>query len=279
MKKVAVLGLGIVGSRVRENLIKAGYPVSCWSRTFRELDGETKTPDEAVEGADFISMYLKDVPMTREVFGKIKGSLKGGCILLNHSTINLSTTLWLAEQCREIGCKFLDAPFTGSKDAAAEGQLLYYLGGSEELIDEVRPVLQVSSKAVKRCGDIGAGTVVKLGTNLISASYVQAMSEALVIAEKNGVDPKVFADCAMANASGSKMMEMKYPLMLKGDFDAHFTMSNMLKDSKYAMELGESVGVDLPGISVVSAQMEMMCERGDDDLDYSALVKALWQNK
>lgn len=274
MNKVAILGLGIVGSRVRERLIAEGYSVKCWSRSKHGLEGEAASPGETVEGADFVSIYLKDVPMVREVFAKAKGDFKKGALVLNHSTIDLPTTLWLAEECEAAGCEFIDAPFTGSKDAAAAGQLLYYTGGDEALVERVSDFLAVSSKGRVHCGDIGTATVTKLGTNLISACTVQAMSEALVIARKHGVRPEVFTEAAIKNGSGSALMAMKYPGMLKGDFEPHFTMANMWKDSCYAMALGESAGVELPAISVVSTRMREMCERGEGESDFSALIKA-----
>ena len=274
MEKIAVLGLGIVGSRVRQRLIEAGYPVTCWSRTKRGLDGEKDSPEEAVKDADLVSLYLKDAPMVREVFEKAKVGLKSGAIVLNHSTIDLATTLWLAEQCAAKGCDFIDAPFTGSKDASAAGQLLYYTAGDEELVECVSDFLAMSSKGRIHCGEIGAATVTKLATNLISACTVQAMSEALAIAVRHGVAPEIFTEAAIRNGSGSPLMAMKYPGILKGDFEPHFTLANMWKDSGYALALAESAGVNLPAITAVSARMGEMCAEGSGELDFSALAKA-----
>jgi 3-hydroxyisobutyrate dehydrogenase/glyoxylate/succinic semialdehyde reductase len=274
MQRVAVLGLGIVGSRVRAKLLEAGYPVTCWSRTKRGLEGEKDTPEEALADADLVSIYLKDVPMVREVFGRAKAGLKQGAIVMNHSTIDLPTTLWLAEQCAAKGCDFIDAPFTGSKDASASGQLLYYTGGDEDLVETVSDFLAVSSKGRIHCGEIGTATVTKLATNLISACTVQAMSEAMAIAVRHGVSPEIFSECATRNGSGSALMAMKYPGMVAGNFEPHFTMANMWKDSRYALALAEASGVDLPAISAVSARMGEMCAEGCADLDFSALAKA-----
>ncbi len=271
---IAILGLGIVGSRVRQRLLESGYEVSCWSRTYRGLDGEFRSPQESVANADIVSIYLKDAPMVREVFSAAMQDLREGALVLNHATIDLPTTLWLAEQCLSKGCDFLDAPFTGSKEAAGAGQLLYYIGGCEETMQRVAEFLAVSSKACMHCGEIGAATVTKLGTNLISACTIQAMSEAMTIAIKHGVKAEVFAEAAIRNGSGSPLMAMKYPGMMKGDFEAHFTMANMLKDSRYALALAEAAGVELPAMTVVSAEMNKMCERGMADLDFSALIKA-----
>lgn len=271
---IAILGLGIIGSRVRQRLIEAGYRVSSWSRTFRGLEGECASPQEAVANADIVSVYLKDGPMVRDVFGLAKQVLRKGALVMNHSTVDLQTTLWMAEQCAAKACDFLDAPFTGSKDAAGSGQLLYYVGGCVETFRRVSDFLSVSSKACMHCGEVGSATITKIGTNLISACTVQAMGEAMTIAKKHGVSPEVFAEAAIRNGSGSPLMAMKYPVMMKGDFDAHFTMANMLKDSRYALELAAVAGVELPAMAAVSGQMHAMCEQGMADLDYSALIKA-----
>ena len=255
-------------------MLDAGYSVSCWSRTVRGLEAEKDSPEAAVADADLVSIYLKDVPMVREVFARAKAGLKKGTLVMNHSTIDLPTTLWLAEQCAAKGCDFIDAPFTGSKDASAAGQLLYYTGGDEDLVGKVSEFLAVSSKGRIHCGEIGTATVTKLGTNLISACTVQAMSEALVIAKRHGVKPEVFTEAAIKNGSGSPLMAMKYPGILAGDFEPHFTMANMWKDSCYALALAESAGVELPAIAAVSARMGEMCDQGSADEDFSALVKA-----
>src|SRR6478735_2976096 len=131
--RVAVLGLGIIGSRACSRLTEAGWQVACWNRTPKGMPGETVTPDAAIEGASIISIYLKDAPAVRAVVGQIENSLKPEQVVLNHATLDLETTRWLEGICLARGCRFLDAPFTGSKVASANGQLLYYIGGDPEL--------------------------------------------------------------------------------------------------------------------------------------------------
>ena len=130
--RVAVLGLGIIGSRACARLADANWQVTCWNRTPQGTPHEAATPEEAIHDAGIISIYLKDVPAVREVFGRIEGFLKPGQIILNHATVDLETTLWLEEVCLAHGCYFLDTPFTGSKIASANGQLVYYIGGDQD---------------------------------------------------------------------------------------------------------------------------------------------------
>lgn len=270
---VAVMGLGIIGSRAHANLISSGRKVSCWNRTPKGIDGEAATPMDAIKDAGIISLYLKDSPAVRGVMETIAKHLVPGQVVLNHSTIDLQTTLWLNDLCVSHDCRFLDAPFTGSKVAAGKGDLVYYIGGDEALAADLEPLLAVTSRARIHCGAVGAATVVKLATNLISACTVQAMAEALAIATRHGVPAQCLADAVAQNASGSALTAMKFPAMLDGNFDTHFSLSNMGKDSRYMLDLASSAGLVTPAIAAVSARMEELCDAGLGDMDYSVLAK------
>lgn len=273
IKTAAVLGLGIIGSRALARLKEAGWQVAAWNRTPKGLPEEKATPEEAVRGAQVISVYLKDRAAVRDVMERISPHLKEGQIVLNHATVDLETTQWLAEICRRSGARFLDTPFTGSKNASAGGQLVYYTGGDPELAKEVEPYLLVTAKSLLPCGGIGTATVVKLATNLISACTVQALAEALAIAVKHGVSADAFQEAVSRNAHASGLTAMKLPGMASGDFDTHFSMANMWKDSSYAVTLAEDAGLDAPAIRAVSGRMKELCDEGLGDLDFSALAK------
>jgi 3-hydroxyisobutyrate dehydrogenase-like beta-hydroxyacid dehydrogenase len=270
---VAVLGLGIIGSRARQLVLDAGWNVNCWNRTSKGLPGEAATPEAAIDGAAVISIYLKDAPAVRGVAARIGPFLKPGQIVLNHATVDMETTLWLENFCLERGCHFLDAPFTGSKLAAAGGQLVYYIGGDESLAAELDVYLSATSKSRLPCGPVGAATVVKLATNLISACTVQAMAEALAIATRHGVPPECLMDAVSQNASGSALTAMKFPAMISGNFETHFSLSNMGKDSRYMLALAESAGMETPAIAAVSRRMAELEDAGHGGMDYSVLAK------
>lgn len=276
-QRAAVLGLGIIGSRACARLKDAGWQVACWNRTAKGLDGETETPAEAVAGAEVISIYLKDSPAVREVFGKIADTLVAGQIVLNHATLDLDTTLWLDEQCKARGCRFLDTPFTGSKVASAGGQLIYYLGGDAGLAAEVKDYLEITGKGTLYCGAVGTATVVKLTTNLISACSVQAMAESLAIATHHGITPECLIEAVSLNACASVLASMKMPTMAAGDYETHFSLANMGKDSRYMLALAESAGLETPAIAAVSKRMESLSAAGLGDLDYSAVAKPYLQ--
>ncbi|MEI8038626.1 MAG: NAD(P)-dependent oxidoreductase [Verrucomicrobiota bacterium] len=271
--QVAVLGLGIIGSRVRARLSDAGWPVACWNRTPKGCAGEAATPEAAVAGSAIVSIYLKDAPALRDVIARLEPVLVAGQIVLNHSTVDLATTRWLEQVALARGCRFLDAPFTGSKLAAGSGQLVYYLGGDPALADLLDAYLAVTSKSRLRCGLVGSATVVKLATNLISACAVQAMAEALVIATRHGVPAACLMDAVALNVSASPLTAMKLPTMVAGNFETHFSLSNMSKDSRYMLALADEARVPTPAIRAVSQRMAELCAAGLGDLDYSALAQ------
>ena len=268
---IAVLGLGIIGSRVASHLEKAGQ-VKTWNRTPKGLPNEAGSVEEAIADADLILLFLKDAPAVREVAARIFAAPPRERVLVNHSTIDLPTTRWLAEECAARGIGFLDAPFTGSREAAAAGALVYYAGGPDELIDRVEPVLLRSGKSVLRCGAAGTATIMKLVTNLISACTVQALAESLATATRHGITPEALTHAVSLNACGSVLASMKLPTMAKGEFDTHFSLSNMLKDSRYVLELAAEAGLETPAIRTVSQRMQELCDQGLADRDYSALA-------
>jgi len=272
-KRAAILGLGIIGSRACSRLLDAGWQVTCWNRTPKSLPGEVETLEEAIDGAPIISIYLKDVPAVRDVVGRIEGSLKPGQIVLNHATLDLDTTLWLEKTCLARGCRFLDTPFTGSKVASANGQLFYYIGGDDSLAGELDPYLSITSKGRLYCGGVGAATVVKLATNLISACAVQAMAESLAIATRHGVSADCLIRAISENASSSVLSSLKLPMMAAGDFETHFSLANMAKDSRYMLDLAESAGLETPAIAAVSKRMLDLASDGLGELDFSAVAK------
>lgn len=270
--RIAILGLGIIGSRAAVNLqSNPNHEVRLWSRSSRGLPGEVDSVAAAIDGAEAIACYLKDSSAIRQVMAEIERAATTSPTLLNHSTIDLDTTRWLAERCSSLGWGFLDAPFTGSRDAAQNGQLVYYVGGAPDAIEAFTPVLMETGREVIPCGEAGTATILKLVTNLISACTVQAMAEALATATKHGIAPEALISAVGSNACGSPLAQMKLPTMAAGEFETHFSLSNMLKDSRYVLELAE--GLETPAIKAVSQRMGELCDQGMAELDYSTLAK------
>lgn len=269
---ISVFGMGIIGSRCAENLAAAGHQVTRWNRTPKDLPHTVATPQEAAQASTILSFYLKDASAMREIFSAIQAHLTPEHVLLNHSTIDLATTLWLAAQCQSIGCSFIDAPFTGSKLAAADGKLMYYLACDDSISDQSEAILAPTASAVIRMGKIGNATIVKLATNLIAACNIQALAEAQAISLAHGISAESFAHAITQHGTASALVKMKLPGMLRGDFDTHFSLDNMRKDSVYAMTLAAEAELDVPCIHSVSARMTELCKNGLADADYTALA-------
>lgn len=271
--RIAVLGLGIIGSRAFARLSNSGIgPVRAWNRTPRGLPEEYPELGVACADANLIFLYLKDAEAVRSVAERLFALPPGDRILVNHSTVDLETTRWLAGECVARGIGFLDCPFTGSREAAAGGALVYYAGGPAEVLARVEPVLLLTAKSVLECGPAGSATVLKLATNLISACTVQALAESLATVTRHGITGGQLIEAVARNACGSPLAAMKLPAMARGDFEAHFSLSNMLKDSRYALELAQRAGIETPALSAVSRRMAELCDSGLADQDYSALA-------
>ncbi len=270
---ITVFGMGIIGSRCADHWQHSGANVTRWNRTPKELPGFVGDAAAAAQASDVLSFYLKDSKALHDVFEQIRPILTERHFLMNHSTVDLPTTLWLAEQCKAIGCGFVDAPFTGSKVAAGEGKLMYYLAGSDDAVARAETILPPTASAMIRMGEMGHATVVKLSTNLIAACQIQALSEAMALCLKHGISKESFTNAIAQHGTASALTKMKLPGMLEGDFDTHFSLDNMRKDSVYALELAQSQDLTLPAMQTVSKRMTELCESGLADRDYTALAR------
>ena len=268
-----LLGLGIIGSRSADQLLAAGHPLKTWNRTPKDRPDSVEDPVAAAGESEVIISYLRDETAVRELFTKILPELGEGKTFINHSTIDPETTVWLDQQCKAIGCDFLDAPFTGSRDAAAGGNLVYYVSGKPEVLEKHRALLEITSKEILFMGPPPAATVVKITTNLATASAVQALTEALEIARRHGVDPRDWQRAA-ANFNGcyAPVMGMKIPTLLENDFTPHFSTENMAKDTLYALQLADAAGVTASANQVTWNNL-FEAEMRDASEDFSATIR------
>ncbi len=273
LPSVAVLGLGIIGSRAADHIAAAGYPVTTWSRSPRERVDFEPDPSKAADNAEIIACYLKDVPALRDVFEKMRDSLGPGKTFVNHATIDHDTTDYLVTECARVKCGFLNAPFTGSKVAAGNAGLVYYAGGDAEVLERLRPFLAITSTQVMEVASPLAATILKLTTNLITASTVQALAEGLKISLAYGISGETYLESIKPNACASALANMKVLSMAEGDFDPHFSLSNMLKDSRYMLDLAKRADLETPGIANTASQMQKRNDLGEGEFDFSILFK------
>ena len=191
--RVAFLGLGIMGQAMATNLAKAGHEVTVWNRTPGKLvegAGVAPTPAAAAQGAEVVWLCVSDTAAVEQIlFGAdgIDQSLAEGMIIADSSTISPSATLRFAERVRAKGVAYVDAPMTGSKIGAANGSLIFMVGGDEAVIDRLNPLFAAMGKKIFRMGDTGKGQATKLAMNLQIALIFEGFAEALTLAEQKAL--------------------------------------------------------------------------------------------
>ena len=272
-KNVGVIGLGIIGQRVADNLRERGFHVFVWNRTPRAVPNFVGSPAEVAELCDFIQIFVSDDEALLQTAQRITRDLSPNHIVMAHCTVSPDTMRAAAEIVEKRGARFLDAPFTGSKTAAEKGQLVYYIGGDEAALRQARPVLEASSKEIVEIGKVGDATTVKVATNIVTAASVQGAAEALALIAKSGLSVERFADAMRNNGSNSPTLDMKLPMMMEGNFEAHFSVKHMLKDVVIATRLARAFGMEFGATDASRHGLteEMRQGRGDDD--YSSLFR------
>lgn len=270
---VGVIGLGIIGSRVAACLRRSGYQVWLWNRTVRPEPNFLSSPAEIAEASRHIQIFVSNGEALHSVLRAMLPALTSEHVILNHATVSPADTLTAAAIVAEKHAAFLDAPFTGSRDAAAAGQLVYYIGGDARALDRVRPQLEASSKQILEIGTIGQASVVKVATNLISANAVAAVSEALALLDRYGVELHKLPLALENNAARSGVSDLKLPCMLEADFDPRFSLKNMFKDVQIGLAMAEEKDIELPAAGAFAGIAMAGLQRGWGDEDFSVISR------
>lgn len=272
VEKVGVIGLGIIGSRVAEALRKSGRQVYVWSRTPRPEPNFVSSPAEMAELADTIQIFVSNGEALVEVVTAMAGALTKRHVIINNCTADPESVVNAYEIANNAGASFLDAPFTGSKEAAAKAALVYYVGGDPATLENSRTLLEASSKEILHVGRVGEATVLKIATNMISATTVEVLSEALGLVTAAGIEPSKLSEAISQNACGSVLTSMKLPTMIERNYETHFSLKHMFKDAQYALSLGKRLGLELPALSTTASVMFRTMQNGHGEADYSVLA-------
>src|SRR5256885_9847765 len=178
-----------------------------------------------------------------------------------------------AEIAERPGAKFRDCPLPGSKTAAENGELVYYVGGDEAALERVRPILEASSKEIIEIGKVGDATTVKVATNMVTAASVQAAAEALALISRSGLSAEKFAAAMKNNGSNSATLDMKLPMMMEGNFEPHFSVKHMLKDVVIATRLARNFGIEFGATDASRHGLTEEMRQGRGGGGFSALVR------
>ena len=279
--RVAFLGLGIMGHAMATNLVKAGHEVTVWNRTPGKLvegAGLAPTPAAAAQGAEVVWLCVSDTAAVEKVLFGPEGaeqSLTEGVIIADSSTISPSATLKFAERVRAKGADYVDAPMTGSKIGAANGTLIFMVGGVEATVQRLNPLFAAMGKKIFRMGETGKGQATKLVMNLQIAMIYEGFAEALTLATKLGVDVEALVPLIQASMVHSGVVEYKAPFVMKRDFSPNFPLRLMHKDLKLALDAAKELRVRLPGLETVEEIYDVAAEDGQGDLDYAATLTLL----
>src|SRR5277367_6378995 len=287
---VGLIGLGLMGKPMGRNLLKAGFPLVVWNRTSAKADDLVRegaklaaNPREVAAQVDVLVTIVSDPPALEEVLWGVNGALaalRAGSTLIDSSTISPALARREAAACAERGVDFLDAPVTGGTWGAEKGELVFMVGGKAEVLDRVKPVLEAVGKKFFLLGPNGAGQIVKLAMNLLLALQVDALAESLALVTAAGVPGEKLVEVMQSSMARSGVLDVKAPLMLKGEFPASFPLRLMHKDVRLALELALEKGVTLPAGAAAFGTYTTVKDAADaakEDPDFSA-VSRFWKS-
>ncbi len=269
--KIGVIGLGIIGTRVAANLRSAGHQVYVWSRTPRAAPNFLGSVVEVADLCDVIELFISDDLALQEVIRTVAAALRPRHVVLCHATVSPLATRHAAGIVESQGARYLDAPFTGSKMAAQNRQLVYYIGGAKPALEEVRPVLEATSKAILHVGGIGDASVLKIATNMMTATIVQTLAEALALVRAAGIDGSKLVEALENNSSRSGTSDLKLPAMIAGNSEPNFSLKHMLKDVRFAQELADKYQLSLPVTDTAAEVLAIGMQNDWGDKDFSVV--------
>jgi len=271
--QVGVIGLGVIGSRVAAALRQEGHQVFVWNRSPRREPCFLGSPAAVAESAKILQVFVSDDDAVLGLIDTLGDSLTPEHIFLCHATVSPETARQAAAAVEKRGAKFLDAPFTGSRDAAESRQLTYYIGGEPLVLEKVRAILQASSQQIIHLGKIGDASLIKIACNLVAATQLQAVTEALALVAASQIPPSKFAEAMKHNGASSPLVGMKLPRIIAQNFEPHFALKHMFKDMQHAVRSGERVGLQLPVADVTRSLLFEGLKEGWGDLDFAALAR------
>lgn len=282
MKKIGFIGLGIMGKPMSKNLLKAGYELVVYDLNQPNIDEVVQAGAQAGTSAsdvasrtEVIITMLPNSPQVKDVVLGANGVMEGakeGSLVIDMSSIAPLVSREIGEKLAARNIRFMDAPVSGGQPKAIDGTLSIMVGGKQADFEECLPILKCMGASAVLCGDVGAGNVTKLANQIIVAVNIAAMSEALVLATKAGVDPDSVYQAIRGGLAGSTVLDAKAPLVMARKFDPGFRINLHVKDLNNILETGHEVGVPLPLSAAVMEMMQALKVDGHGDKDHGSLV-------
>ena len=281
-KDIGFVGLGIMGRPMAKNLIKAGYSLTVFdvigTNVEQVVTEGASAASSAKEVAASTSVIITMVPDSADSEAAIMGPngvLEGaskGSVVIDMSSIAPGVSQKIADACESAEVEFLDAPVSGGEPKAIDGTLAIMVGGKKEVFDGHVDLLNSLGASVVLCGNYGAGNITKLANQIIVAANIEAVSEALVLSSKAGLDPNVVFQAIRGGLAGSTVLDAKAPMMIEGNFKPGFRIKLHQKDLHNALLTGKELGVPLPVTGLVQQMIGSLMNDGKGDLDHSAIA-------
>ncbi|MDN7178291.1 NAD(P)-dependent oxidoreductase [Caballeronia sp. SEWSISQ10-4 2] len=281
---IAFLGTGLMGEPMARNLLAAGYRVRVWNRSKEKTSalaekGATAcdTPAEAAQGANTLICMLSDGPTCDAVLFHDKAVLSAlapDATLIVMSSIPVETSVEQARISAQRGVRYIDAPVSGGQRGAIDGTLAIMAGGDPDTFESARELLGAMGRPV-RVGPVGTGQQTKLANQLIVASTIATVAEALLFAERGGADPAKVIEALAGGFADSPILRMHGQRMIDETFAPGGAAKYQLKDTRTALARARSLGLELPVGHIVDALFASMVDHGDGDLDHSALIREI----
>lgn len=284
-ERIGFIGLGIMGKPMARNLLKRGHGLIVHSRSPGPIEEivaagaeRGSAPDQVAATSDVVITMLPDTPELELVlFGErgVQAGIHPGSLVIDMSTIQPFAAKRSAERLAEGGVAMLDAPVSGGERGATEGTLSIMVGGPDEAFERALPILQHVGSNVVHVGSSGAGQICKACNQLIVGATIQAVSEALVLAAKAGVDPAKVREALLGGFAGSKILEVHGQRMLDRNFAPGFRSILHRKDARIVVEAAGEIGSPVPAFWVAAQALEELVSEGRGDLDHSAMITLL----
>ena len=280
--KLGFVGLGIMGAPMAGHLLKAGHKlfVNTRSKVAAELAGATvcASARQVAEQADIVFLMLPDTPDVAQVlFGEngVAAGLAAGKTVVDMSSISPIETKAFAARINALGCDYLDAPVSGGEVGAKAGSLTIMVGGPDLVFDRVKPLFELMGNNITLVGGNGDGQTTKVANQIIVALNIAAVGEALLFASKAGADPAKVRQALMGGFAASRILEVHGERMIKRTFNPGFRIALHQKDLNLALQGAKAMDMALPQTANAAQLMQTCAAQGWDQLDHSALVKAL----
>lgn len=282
---IGLAGTGKMGAAIARRMLSSGQSLRVWNRSAARAqplldEGATWAPSPAdlVASADVVFTMLTDEPALDEVYLGAAGLLLGpadGRLFVDMSTVSPAKPQQIGARARDVGARFLECPVGGSVGPAREGRLLGFVGGSEEDLEQVRPVLQLLCRRIEHVGPLGAGATMKLTINLPLLVYWQTLSEALSLVQPLGLDPARIVDILADTSGGPNMLKVRGTAIAQAlaghSGPISVDVATMRKDLRAMLEQGAALGVQLPLTQTALRTFERAAEQGLDNADCTEL--------